>query len=95
MKRTNELYNVQLARYAWIAVEAESPQEAMKIAREADLEEYIDDENFDESDTYVAACETYSNELDEMYLKDDDYILTADGAITAKEYEEQLENENL
>jgi hypothetical protein len=32
MKRTNNLYNVQVARYAWNAVEADSPKEAMDIA---------------------------------------------------------------
>ena len=57
MKRTNELYNVQLARYAWIAVEAESPQEAMKIAREADLEEYIDDEMYLKDDDYILTAD--------------------------------------
>lgn len=91
--RTNNLYSVQVAKYAWIAVEAGSPEEAMEIAREADLDEYIEDEQFEDSEIYVDACETYSTTIEGKYLDDDEYILTHDGAITAAEYEKQLEEQ--
>lgn len=94
MKRTNNLYNVQVARYAWIAVEADSPKEAMEIAGNTELEGYLDDEAFEESEIAVDSCETYSNEIDEMCLKDDDYVITADGVMTVEEYCQQLEEEN-
>lgn len=94
MKRTNNLYNVQVARYAWIAVEADSPQEAKEIARDTVLEDYLDDEAFEESEIAVDSCETYSNEIGDLYLKDDDYVITADGAMTVEEYCQQLEEED-
>ena len=93
MKRTNNLYNVQVARYAWIAVEADSPQEAMEIAGNTVLEDYLDDEAFEESEIAVDSCETYSNEIDDMCLKDDDYVVTSDGVMTVEEYCQQLEEE--
>ena len=92
-KRTNNLYNVQVVRYAWIAVEAESVNEAMGIAQNSELENYIDDNEFEESGIYVDACETYSNGIDDMFLSDDDYILTKDGAMTAEEYRNELDKD--
>lgn len=93
-KRTNKIYDVQLARYAWVAVEAESTKDAMKKA-----EEYLDngtidigdlEDKFEDSDVYVAACETYSNEIDE--LDEDDVIYTDDGEKDYDEYVEELED---
>ena len=91
--RINNLYSVQVVKYAWIAVEADSPQEAMEMAREVDLDEYIEDEQFEDSEICVDACETYSTTIEGKNLDDDEYILTHDGAITAAEYEEQLEEQ--
>lgn len=92
-KRTNKIYNVQVVRYAWIAVEADNENEAMGIAQNSELENYIDDDEFEESEIDVFACETYSNVIDDMFLSDDDYILTKDGAMTAEEYRQELEDE--
>lgn len=92
-KRTNNIYNVQVVRNAWIAVEAENESEAMSIAQNVELENYIDDDEFEESEIDVFACETYSRGIDDMFLSDDDYILTKDGAMTAEEYRNELENE--
>lgn len=89
-KRTNKIYNVQVVRYAWIAVEAESENEAMGIAQNSELENYIDDDEFEESEIDVFACETYAQGIDDMFLSDDDYILTKDGAMTAEEYRNEL-----
>lgn len=92
-KRTNKIYNVQVVRYAWIAVEAENENEAMGIAQNSELENYIDDEEFEESEIDVFACETHSNNTDDILLSDDDYILTKDGAMTAEEYRQELDEE--
>lgn len=94
MKRTNNIYNVQVARYAWIAVEADNPKEAMQLAGQTDLEECIGNETFEDSDIYVESCETYSNEIDDMFLEDNEYVITTDGAMTVEEYCRQLEKEN-
>ena len=92
-KRTNNIYNVQVVRYAWIAVEAENESEAMGIAQNSELENYIDDDEFEDSEIDVYACETHSNGIDDMFLSDDDYILTKDGAMTAEKYRQELEGE--
>ena len=89
-KRTNNIYSVQVVRYAWIAVEAENENEAMGIAQNSELENYIDDDEFEESEIDVFACETYARGIDDMFLSDDDYILTKDGAMTAEEYRQEL-----
>lgn len=87
MKRTNNLYNVQVARYAWIAVEADSPQEAMKLASRF-TDEYITDEDFEDSEVSVAACETYYGGTYDY--DSDERIFTADGVMSNKQYREQL-----
>lgn len=93
-KRTNKIYNVQLARYAWVAVEADSPSDAMEKA-----EEYLDngtidigdlDEDFEDSEVDVNACESYSREIDDFH--DDDVIYTDDGEKDYDEYVEELED---
>jgi len=89
-KGTNKLYDVTVCRYAYITVEAESPTEAMEIASEADLEEYIDDEAFMESDIEVESCETYSLGIDDFLSRKDEVILTKDGVFKFDEYREQL-----
>lgn len=92
-KRTNKIYNVQLARYAWVAVEAESTKDAMKKAEEYLDNDTIDigdlEDKFEDSDVYVAACETYSNEIDEYEA---DVIYTDDGEKDYYEYVEELED---
>ena len=92
--RTNNLYNVQVVRYAWIAVEAEDYNEAMAIADNAELEYYIADSVFLESEIDVNSCEAYSTGIEGKYLRDDEYVLTKDGAMTAKAYREAVEDEN-
>lgn len=93
MKRTNKLYGVTVAQYAWIYVEADSPQEAMKIAGNADLEELIPDSAFEESEIGVDSCNTYSEEIDGLYLEDEEKIITSDGNMTVEEYEKALEEQ--
>lgn len=90
MKRTNKLYGVLVARYAWIYVEADSPQEAMKMAGNADLASLIPDEEFEESEIEVHSCNDYSEKIDEAFLEDDEYIITVDGNMTAKTYKRVL-----
>ena len=90
-KRTNILYSVQVARYAWITVEASSPHEAMEMASREDLDELLPDMAFEDSDTIVCACNSYSDGIGEMYIDDDEYVITKDGNMTAGEYRCALE----
>lgn len=86
-KRTNKIYNVQVAQYAWMAVEADSPEEAMKLASRF-TDEHITDEDFEDSEVSVAACETYYGDIDDY--DSDERIFTADGVMSNKEYRKQL-----
>lgn len=86
-KRTNKIYNVQVAQYAWMAVEADSPKEAILLAsRFAD--EHITDEDFEDSDVSVVACENYASNTDDYELGE--RIFTVDGVMSNKKYREQL-----
>lgn len=95
MKRTDKIYNVQLVRYAWVAVEADSPDDAIEKARNYLENGTIDigdlEDKFEDSEVNVHACEIYYNEIDEYNV--DDIIYTEDGEMTAEEYVEQLEEQ--
>lgn len=86
-KRTNKIFNVQVAQYVWMPVEADSPEEAMKLASRF-TDEYITPEDFEDSEVSVAACETYPSGIDDY--ESDERIFTADGVMTNKKYRELL-----
>lgn len=83
---TNNIYCVTLAKYAHIYVEAESPEEAMKIAEKWTDE--VDDEEFEDSEVGVDSCDAYS---EEAYDIDRDTIYTADEVIDVGEYIDRYE----
>lgn len=85
--RTNKIFNVTVATYANMAVEAESPQEAMEIA-EKYKDEYLTEEDFEDSDIEVDSCETYSRTIDDY--ETGDKIFCKDGVIDVFEYYEKL-----
>ena len=91
-KRTNSLVAVTFAKYATVYIEADTYEEAMKIA-EADkgaiygeLMSEMDD-MFDDSVIEVDSCEAYTNEAD-PYM---DYIWADGEAFTYDEYMDQLD----
>ncbi len=86
-KRTNKIFNVQVAQYAWMPVEADSPEEAMKLASRF-TNEHITAEDFEDSEVSVVACETYPSGIDDY--DSDERIFTADGVMTHKKYRELL-----
>ena len=88
-KRTNKIFNVQVVKYAWMAVEADSPGEAMELAKKY-TDEYITDKDFEDSEVEVNACESYPSEIDD-YDDGKQKIFTADKVITVSEYEDELE----
>lgn len=93
MKRTNKIYNVTLAKYAWIPVEAESTEEAMEIARK--YADSVDDDAFDDCYPEVDSCEAYASDIDDY--EDHETIYTRDKEMTAREYFDELkaqENDN-
>lgn len=86
-KRTNKIFNVTVATYANMAVEAESPQEAMEIA-EKYKDEYLTEEDFEDSEIEVESCETYSSTIDDY--EEEETIYCKDGVIEARDYYSQL-----
>lgn len=86
--RTNKIYNVTCAIYATLAVEADSPHEAMKLAKKM-KDDYLRDEDFEDSEIEVAGCDAYSSGIE--WHEDDKYIITADGAYPPSEYAEMLD----
>ena len=90
-KRTNKIFNVRVVQYAWksawMAVEADSPSEAMELAKKY-TDEYITEKDFEYSKVDVNACESYPSEIDDY--EDKDRIFTADGVKSVKEYENEL-----
>lgn len=87
-KRTNSIVAVTIAQYATMYVEAETPEEAAKIAREH-MEEYITDEDFEDSDIGVYGHETYATECEDYMEK-----IWADGEVkTYDEYMDELEEQ--
>ena len=85
---TNRIYGVTLKRCAYIYVEAESPQEAMKIAEHWTDE--VDDEEFEGSEVGVDSCESYADDAD----PDMGTIYTADEAIDVDDYIERYESQD-
>ena len=88
---TNNIFCVTLAKYANIYVEAESPEEAMKIAEHWTDEVEVDDEEFENSEVGVDSCEAYSKEA---YDIDSDTIYTQDEAIDVDDYIERYESQD-
>ena len=89
-KRTNEIYNVTVAMYASMAVEASSPQEAMKIAKKW-KDEYVTEEDFEDSDIEVESCDSYPSEKDDY--EDEEYIYCEDDVMKAEDYYRELEEQ--
>ena len=71
-----------VARYASMAVEATSPQEAMEMAKKY-KDEYITERDFEDSDVEIDSCETYPSDIDDY--DDGVNIFTADGVIKAED----------
>ena len=85
---TNQVYCVSLKRIANIYVEAESPEEAMKIAGRWTDE--LDDEEFEDSEVEVDCCDAYPDEADSAYMET---IYTQDEAIDVDEYIDRYESQ--
>ena len=83
---TNKIYCVTLAKYANIYVEAESPEEAMKIAEHWTDE--VDDEEFEDSDVGVDSVDAGYDEADSAYMET---IYTQDEAMDVDEYIDRYE----
>lgn len=75
-----------LAKYANIYVEAESPEEAMEIAKGWTNE--VDDEDFEDSNVEVDSCDAYPDEADEAYMET---IYTKDEAMDVDDYIDRYE----
>ena len=86
---TNKVFCVTLKRCACIYVEAESPEEAMKIAEHWTDE--VDDEEFEDSEVGVDSCEAYSHEASESYMET---IYTKDEAMDVDDYIERYESQD-
>lgn len=88
-KRTNSIVAVTVAQYATMFVEADSPEEAVRYAKEHCNE--IPYEAFEDSDVQVDSCEAYTTELadwmDEIWVEDGN-------TLTYDEYADQLEEED-
>lgn len=78
---TNNIYGVTVKRCAWIYVEANSPEEAMKIAEHWTDE--VDDEEFEDSEVEVDSCDAYASDADSTYMST---IYTKDEAIDVSDY---------
>lgn len=94
-KRTDSIVAVTLARFATIYVEADSPEEAMKIV--GDNLDKIEDahfselnDQFEESETEVHSCEAYTTEADD-YM---DYIWVDGEFWSYDEYVEALDEQD-
>lgn len=91
-KRTNNLYPVRFTLSTYLPVEAESDKEAMEIA--AKMIDYISLEDFHDGDIEAVSCEDCPYLIESFFLDDDDIVLTADGVMSSKEYNEALENKD-
>lgn len=87
-EKTKGIYNVTVAVYATMAVEATSPQEAMEIAKKY-KDEYITEEDFENSGIEVEFCESYPSDIDDY--EDGVNIFTADGVMKAEDYADMLD----
>lgn len=83
---TNKIYGVTVKRCACIYVEAESPEEAMNIAK--GWTDEVDDRDFEDSDVEVDMCDSYPDEADANYMET---IYTKDEAIDVDEYIDRYE----
>ena len=88
-KRTNKLFTVTVAKFANMAVEADSPQEAMEIAKKY-MDEYITDEDFEDSDIDVIGADSYPSKIEELYLDDNENVYTDGEVLKARDYVKQL-----
>ena len=86
---TNNIYCVTLAKYTNIYVEAESPEEAMKIAEH--WTDDVDDEEFEDSEVGVDSCETYCHNVNSDYMET---IYTQDEAMDVDDYIERYESQD-
>ena len=84
MKRTDNIYAVRVAKYATMYVEADSTEEAFKLAKEKCDE--LSDSDFLDSENEVDTCDAYSTEAVE-YMED---IWTKDGKMSYDDYVDQL-----
>ena len=90
-KRTNSIVAVTIARYAAVYVEADSPEEAIKIVENnlddiyGELMTEIDDQ-FEDSCQEVHSCDAYTTEAED-YMN---YIWADGEAIPYDEYIEEL-----
>lgn len=84
---TNNIYCVTLKRCACIYVEADSSEEAMKLAEK--WKDSIDnDDDFEDSDVEVDCCDANPDEANEAYMET---IYTQDEAIDVNEYIDRYE----
>lgn len=86
---TNNIYCVTVKRCAGIYIEAESPKEAMEIAKKWTDE--VDDAEFEDSDVEVDAVDAYPYEANEDYMET---IYTKDEAMDVDEYIERYESQD-
>ena len=87
-KRTNNIIAVTLVQYATMYVEADTPAEAVLIAKEH-KEEYLDDDDFDGSKVDVFAVESFTSEV-EVYMKK---IWADDGIKSNRQYLKELKEQ--
>ena len=86
---TNNIYCVTLKKVANIYVDADSPEEAMKIAiRWTDS---VDDDEFEDSEVEVDCCDSYPDEATDSYMET---IYTQDEALEVDEYIERYESQD-
>ena len=86
---TNNVYCVSLKRMACIYVEADSPEEAMKIAEK--WKDEVDEDEFEDSEVEVDCCNSYPDEVDSAYMET---IYTNDEAIDVDDYIDRYENQD-
>lgn len=78
-----DVYCVTVAIYAHMLVEAENPQEAMEIAGKY-KDEYLTEEDFEDSDIEIDSCETYPCSLDDY--EDDENVYTRNEVNQVSDY---------
>ena len=83
---TNNIYCVTLKKVANIYVDADSPEEAMKIASR--WTDSVDDDEFEDSEVEVDCCDSYPDEATDSYMET---IYTQDEALEVDEYIERYE----
>jgi len=90
-KRTNKLFDVQVAAHGWMVVEADNPQEALEIARKY-ANNYITEEDFKESEIEVVQCEPCPKDIND--IDNGTLIFCKDEVVHVDEYALQVEEEN-